>query len=141
MGFCADAKDEVTNNRATFGTVGKFPDPQLTADLIPGVLGKKVQGGAEEEYQDRDCLPEVLKLLKQMSVFQRRVCWMSNARKLKTRHSMSGFGHLAHDRDSSVSSEVVEMSSHLASARFNHNTVINVCVLEELALCTSPSSI
>ena len=36
------------NNRATFGIVGKFP--QLTADLIPGVIGKKVQVGAEEEY-------------------------------------------------------------------------------------------
>ena len=33
-----------------------------------------------------------------------------------------------------VSSEVVEMSSHQASARFNHNTVIYVCILEELAL-------
>ena len=40
MGFCAGAKDEVMNNRATFGTVGKFA--QLTADLIPGVIGKKV---------------------------------------------------------------------------------------------------
>ena len=39
MGFCAGAKGEVMNNRATFGTVGNFP--QLTADLIPGVIGKK----------------------------------------------------------------------------------------------------
>ena len=75
MGFCAGAKDEAMNNRATFGTVGKFR--QLTADLIPDVLGKKVQGGAEEEYQHHDSLPEeVLKLLKPMAAFQRRVCWM-----------------------------------------------------------------
>ena len=32
MGFCAGAKDEVMNNRATFGTVGKFA--QLTADMF-----------------------------------------------------------------------------------------------------------
>ena len=51
------------NNRATFGTVGKFG--KLTADLIPGVIGQKVQAGAEEEYQLHDSIPEeVLKLLK-----------------------------------------------------------------------------
>ena len=59
-------------------------------------------------------------------------------RKIKTRHSMCWFGPPAQDRDFSVSSEVVEMSSHQASARFNHNTVINVCVLEELALWALP---
>ena len=72
MGFCAGAKDEMMNNRATFGTVGKFP--QLTADLTSGVIGKKVQGDAEEEYQHHDSLPEeVLKLLKPMAVCKTRV--------------------------------------------------------------------
>ena len=38
---------------------------------------QKVQGGAEEKYQHHDSLPEeVLKLLKPMAAFQRRVCWM-----------------------------------------------------------------
>ena len=49
MGFCAGTKDEVMNNRATFGTMGKFRQP--TADLIPGVLGKKVQGGVDFEEE------------------------------------------------------------------------------------------
>ena len=44
------------NNRATFVTVGKFP--QLTADLVPGVIGKKVQAGAEEKYQHHGSIPE-----------------------------------------------------------------------------------
>ena len=56
MGFCAGEKDEVMNNRAAFGTVGKFA--QLTADLIPGVTGRKVQAGAEGEYQHHDSIPE-----------------------------------------------------------------------------------
>ena len=74
MGFCAGAKDEVLNNCATFGTVGKFR--QLTADLILGVPGKEVQGGDEEEYQHHDSLrEEALKLLKP-TAFQRRVCWI-----------------------------------------------------------------
>ena len=34
MGICAGAKDEVMNNRATFGTVGKFA--QLTLRLTRG---------------------------------------------------------------------------------------------------------
>ena len=74
MGF---VQVQVNNGRATFGTVGKFR--QLTADLIPGVLSKKVQGSAQEDYQHPDSLPEeVLKLLKPMAVaaFQRRVCWI-----------------------------------------------------------------
>ena len=81
MGYCAGAKDEVMNNRATFGTVDKFC--QLTADLFPGVLGKKVQGGAEEEHQHHDSLAEeVLKLLKPMAACQRRVFWtLKEARK------------------------------------------------------------
>ena len=74
MGFCAGAKDELMNNRAIFGTMEKLP--QLTADLIPGVIGKKVQGGAEEEYQHHDSLPEDLKMLKPMTAFQRRDCWI-----------------------------------------------------------------
>ena len=41
---------------ATFGTVGKFA--QLTADLIPGMIGKKVQAGAEEEYQHHGSIAE-----------------------------------------------------------------------------------
>ena len=32
MGFCAGAKDEVMNNRATFGTVGKFAQLQSGPD-------------------------------------------------------------------------------------------------------------
>ena len=55
------------NNCATFGTVGKFA--QLTADLIPGVIGKKVQASPEDEYQHHDSISEeVLKLLKPMAV-------------------------------------------------------------------------
>ena len=41
MGF---VQDEVMNDRATFATVVKFA--QLKADLIPCVIGKKVQAGA-----------------------------------------------------------------------------------------------
>ena len=41
---------------------------------------------------------------------------------------MGWFGHPAQDREFNVSSEVVDMSSCQASARFNHNTVIYVCV-------------
>ena len=69
MGFCADAKDEAMNNRATFGTEETFT--QLTADMIPGVIGKKVQPGTEEEYPQHESIPEeVLKLrmLKPMAV-------------------------------------------------------------------------
>ena len=79
---CAGAKDEVMNIRATFGTVGKFPD--LTADLIPDVIGKKLQGGAEEEYKYYESLrEEVLKLLKRMTDFQRRVCWIWSTWRLR----------------------------------------------------------
>ena len=42
---------------------------QLTADLIPGVIGQKVQAGAEEDYQHHDSIPEeVLELLKPNAV-------------------------------------------------------------------------
>ena len=68
MGFCAGAADEVMNNIATFGIVDKFA--QLTADLIPGEIGREVQAGSEEEYQHQDSIPEeVLKLLKSMAVY------------------------------------------------------------------------
>ena len=54
MSFCAGERDEVSKNCNTFGPLGKFA--QLTADLIPGVIGKKVQAGAEEEYQHHDSI-------------------------------------------------------------------------------------
>ena len=89
-------KDEVMNNRATFGTLGKFV--QLTADLIPGVIGKNEQAGAE--YQHHDSIPEeVLKLLKLMAVYVEPFreefagCGLlgvtEEQRKIKTKHSMS----------------------------------------------------
>ena len=52
MGFSAVAKEEVMKNHAIFVTVGKFA--QLTADLIPGVIGQKVQRGTEKEYQHHE---------------------------------------------------------------------------------------
>ena len=58
MCFFAGAKDQVMNNRATCGIVGKFA--QRTADLLPGVIGQKVQAGAEEEYHHNDSIPEEL---------------------------------------------------------------------------------
>ena len=67
-GFCADAKDEVVNIVLLLALWGSFA--LLTADLTPGVKGKKVQAGADEEYQHHDSIPEeVLKLLKPMAVY------------------------------------------------------------------------
>ena len=58
---------------------------------------------------------------------------------------MGWFGHPAQDREFNVSSEVVDMSSCQASARFNHNTVIYVCVCAwrtgTVSHVTSPSII
>ena len=138
---------EKTDERRKHHAVGKA-SPASNPDTLTRVwLAKKVQAGAEEEYQHHESIPEeVLKLLKPMAVkvsFSEKSLLdldyiigpsqRSNA-KIKTRHSMSWFGHSAQDRDFSGSSEVVEMSSHQASACFKHSTVIYVCVLEELAL-------
>ena len=96
MGFCAGAKDEVMNNHAIFGTVEKFA--QRTADLFPSVIGRKVQAGAEAEYQHHDSIPEeVLKLLKPMTVYVSLsegfvgyglLSVSEEQCKIKTRHSM-----------------------------------------------------
>ena len=48
--------------------MGKFA--QLTADLIPGVTGRKVQAGAEGEYQHHDSIPEEVLMITDLKSFR-----------------------------------------------------------------------
>ena len=135
MGFVqVQTWDEMMNNRATFGTVESLLSCQLTWFQV------WVAKNCKHSLGKGTSIPgEVLKLamtvyvsLSEKSLLDMDVS--EEQRKIKTRHLMSWFGHSAQERDVSVSSEVVEMSSHQGSAHFNHSTVIYVCVPEELTL-------
>ena len=133
------------NNRATWHG-GKVCSADRWPIPAASVIGKKVQAGAEEEYQHHDSKPEeVLKLLKPMAVnvslSEKSLLDMDywpvseDQRKTKTMQAFNGLIWWLCPRQGFQCQlwGVWDVFS-LGISPFKHNTLNYVCVLEELAL-------